>query len=146
MLHSKLTAIVLATLALALPQIASATTISISPQACRLASLSDPYNEYGSSGGFSDGKFWNNSGVTAWAMCPVATIDGNYYHVVGTSSTTAGCYLKATTTTGGVTTLVFGSRSGNAVYFTSYLSAATYNNVIACVIPAGTAVWGMMNY
>jgi hypothetical protein len=146
MLNLKLTAAILATLALVAPQVASATTMATSPQACRLTSTSSPFNEYGSSGGFSDGKFWNNSGTTAWAMCPETVMDGNYYHYIATSSTTAACYLKATGFWGGGTSLVYGSRSGNYVNFYSPLTSGSYNHVYACVIPAGASVWGMMNY
>lgn len=149
MLHSKLTTIVLAALALVAPQVASAATVSTSPQACKLAVNSSPnYYEYATSTavGLSDGKFWNKTGVSALAMCPVATSDGNYNFMVGTSSTTASCYLKATGIWGGGTSVIFGTRSGNQVTVYSPTGAGSYNHTMTCLIPNNSAVWGVVNY
>lgn len=144
--HSKLAAIALATIALIAPQIASATIVSTSAQACRLTSTASPYNELSTGAAFYDGKFQNRSGANALAMCPVARLDGDLNFWVATSSTTATCYLRVTSITGGGgTTLIYGTRSGNNVTF-STTTGAQYAGAIQCSMANNDYIWGLLTY
>jgi hypothetical protein len=141
---------------------ASAAALSMNADACKLVSNFSPYPELscvvaGVSGGityatnnncatFGSGQFTNNSGGYAWGMCPISWQNGAYNFVVGTSSTTAACYLIAVGTTGGGSTVYSGTRSGNQVSFYVPLTAGSYNAEIQCYIPSGTSIWGGMNY
>ena len=100
---------------------ASAAALSTNADACKLVANFSPFAQLscvtgGVSGGatyasssncatFGAGQFTNNSGGYAWGMCPVSWQDGAYNFVVGTSSTTAACYLIAVGTTGGGATV-----------------------------------------
>lgn len=141
---------------------ASAAALSMSADGCKLVSNFSPYPEIscvegGVSGGttyatnnncatFGSGQFTNNTGGYAWGMCPIPWQNGAYNFVVGTSSTSAACYLIAVGTTGGGATVYSGTRSGNQVSFYVPLTSGSYNAEIQCYIPTGTSIFGAMNY
>jgi hypothetical protein len=144
MQRSKWIGIVLAVCVFGTSQFASAVSNSINPNACRLVSNTSPYPEISGSLGGS-GMFTNNSGSTAWAMCPVVWQNGFNNFMVAGSSTSASCYLIVVGT-GGASTVYFGTRTGNTVAFSNTLNPGSYSAEIQCFIPSGQSIYSIINY
>ncbi len=149
--RSKVVAVVFGVCVLAASQFASASALSMNPDACVLVSGTSPYPQLSCAPGSTScalggsGQFTNNSGGYAWAMCPMAWQDGAYNFAIATSSTSATCYL-ITSASGGGSSVYTGTRAGNIVSFYVPLTAGSYSAEIQCYIPNSSSVWWSANY
>lgn len=146
--RSTLTGLLFAACALTTTHVASATALSMNPDACRLVSTTSPYYDisYDSTGGA--GAFTNMSGGSAWAMCPMAWQDGDYnFMMAGSTLGTSACYLIVTNSSGSGSSLYFPtSHAGNEVFFYAALTAGTYAAEIQCDIPNNATITYGVNF
>jgi hypothetical protein len=138
MRHSILTGIFIAACAFATSQIASAQTLSSAHSySCRLVNSSAVEVP----GTYSGGTFVNNSGSSAWVVCPVPYITGNSnFYMYGTSNIST-CYLGATSNSGSQSLYSPTDQSSGYWHWSRQLTPGSYSLEIQCYVPNGEAIY-----